>query len=63
MHSALIIQIIIDSDFPKLSVDTMAGLFRAQGLTGEHSRTVQTLILALAKLPCMTLVPGVNADK
>lgn len=41
----------------------MAGLFRAQDLTGGHSRTVQTLILVLARLPSMTLVPGVNADK
>lgn len=63
MHSAAIIHIIIYSDFPKLSADTMAELFRTQGLTWGHSRTVQPLIQALAKPPCMTLVPGVNADK
>lgn len=50
----IIIHILMDSPF---SVGTTAELFRAQDLTGGHSRTV------LAGLPSMILVPGENGDK
>lgn len=50
----IIIYILMDSLF---SVGMTAELFRAQDLTGGHSRTV------LAGLPSMIVVPGENGDK
>lgn len=48
---------------PQASVDITAKPFRGLDLTGGHSRSVQTLILVLARLSYMTLVPRLNSDK